>query len=120
MQTQQIVGNYYTMPRNPESSGLEFQSSVYQLRRGAHNLICEVYITEEAERIASLLNAARQQHIIGLTKPEHQGAWVYIESEHSQLWTVGFYAPNGKWQAETDHESADSAARRVHWLNGGE
>jgi len=45
--------------------------------------------------------------------------WVYIKSE-SDLWTVGFYDPEGKWQPDSDHESCQAAARRVHWLNGGE
>ena len=44
--------------------------------------------------------------------------YVYLESEHSQLWTVGFYKPDGKWEPESDHNSADSAAKRVAYLNG--
>lgn len=36
------------------------------------------------------------------------------------LWVVGFYDPQGKWQPESDHESREEAAKRVHWLNGGE
>lgn len=35
--------------------------------------------------------------------------WVFIESEPG-LWTVGFYDPEGKWQAESDH--AKYAERR--------
>lgn len=44
--------------------------------------------------------------------------WVFIKSE-PQLWTVGFYDPNGKWQAESDHNEQEEAAKRVHFLNGG-
>ncbi|MCL1817135.1 MAG: hypothetical protein FWG43_06000 [Clostridiales bacterium] len=47
--------------------------------------------------------------------------YVYIESEHNQwgsLYTVGFYDPKGKWQPESDHETAEEAAKRVHYLNG--
>lgn len=44
--------------------------------------------------------------------------YVYINSE-SNLWTVGFYSPNGKWNPESDHRSQESAAERVHYLNGG-
>jgi len=44
--------------------------------------------------------------------------WLYLRSEE-QLWTVGFYDGNGKWQPETDHGSAEEAARRVIVLNGG-
>lgn len=43
--------------------------------------------------------------------------YVYIRSEPG-LYTVGFYDPAGKWQSESDHESADLAADRVAWLNG--
>lgn len=45
-------------------------------------------------------------------------SWVYIQSE-ARLWTVGFYDPNGTWHPESDHESAEEAASRAHWLNGG-
>ena len=45
--------------------------------------------------------------------------WVYIQSEPG-LWTVGFYKPDGTWVAEKDLPSADEAAARVHYLNGGQ
>ncbi len=44
--------------------------------------------------------------------------YVYIESEHN-LWTVGFYSPDGKWHPESDHSSQGEAAERAHYLNGG-
>lgn len=44
--------------------------------------------------------------------------YCYIQSE-PQLWTVGFYAPNGQWHPQSDHTSEEEAARRVAWLNGG-
>lgn len=44
--------------------------------------------------------------------------WVYIQSEES-LWTVGHYDPSGTFIPESDHSSAQSAAERVHYLNGG-
>jgi hypothetical protein len=43
--------------------------------------------------------------------------YVYIKSEPG-LWTVGFYAPNGTWYPESDHESKEAAADRVAYLNG--
>ena len=43
--------------------------------------------------------------------------YVYIKSEPG-LWTVGFYDPDGKWIPESDHDSTDSASKRVAWLNG--
>lgn len=43
--------------------------------------------------------------------------YVYIRSEPG-LWTVGFYEPEGKWQAESDHVTAERAAERVACLNG--
>lgn len=45
--------------------------------------------------------------------------YVYRKTE-PQLWTVGFYDPDGKWQAESDHEIREEASKRVHYLNGGE
>lgn len=46
--------------------------------------------------------------------------YVYIQSE-SNLWTVGHYEPlTGKFIAESDHQSSERAAERVHYLNGGE
>lgn len=45
--------------------------------------------------------------------------WVYKQSD-SGLWTVGFYAPDGKWHSDSDHHDREEAAGRVHWLNGGD
>jgi len=44
--------------------------------------------------------------------------WVYIRSEPG-LWTVGFYAPDGRFHADSDHNDREEAAERVHYLNGG-
>jgi hypothetical protein len=44
--------------------------------------------------------------------------YVYLRSEN-QLWTVGFYTPEGKWVPESDYDCMADAAERVHWLNGG-
>jgi hypothetical protein len=44
--------------------------------------------------------------------------WVYRRTEPG-LWTVGFYAPDGTWHTDSDHDSAEAAAERVAWLNGG-
>jgi hypothetical protein len=44
--------------------------------------------------------------------------YVYIKSEPN-LWTVGFYKPDGEWVAESDWSSSEEAAERVHYLNGG-
>lgn len=46
------------------------------------------------------------------------GMWVYIRTEPG-VWTVGFYGPDGKWQPDSDQASQESAAARVHYLNGG-
>ena len=34
-------------------------------------------------------------------------------------YTVGYYSPSGKWRRESGHETIESAAARVHYLNGG-
>ncbi len=44
--------------------------------------------------------------------------WVYVRSEPG-LWTVGFYAPDGEWHPDSDHDNREEAAERVHYLNGG-
>ena len=46
-------------------------------------------------------------------------SYVYIQSE-KHLWTAGFYDPQGGWHPESDHETAEFAAQRVHYLNGGD
>lgn len=43
--------------------------------------------------------------------------YVYKQTEPN-LWTVGFYSPNGEWHPESDHGSPEKAAERVHYLNG--
>ncbi len=35
------------------------------------------------------------------------------------LYTVGFYSPDGKWEPESDFSTRDEAAARVAYLNGG-
>jgi len=43
--------------------------------------------------------------------------WVYVRSEPG-LYTVGFYDPDGNWHTDSDHADKESAAARVHYLNG--
>jgi len=45
--------------------------------------------------------------------------YVYIRCKSEMLWTVGFYDPRGEWHPESDWETPEKAAERVHWLNGG-
>ncbi len=44
--------------------------------------------------------------------------YVYIESEPN-LFTVGFYKPDGQWEPDSDHATRSEAAVRVNYLNGG-
>ena len=51
--------------------------------------------------------------------------YVYIKSEQAcrdndyhDLWTVGFYKPDGKFEPESDHGTQETAALRTAWLNG--
>ena len=49
-------------------------------------------------------------------------SYVYIQTEKHEfggLWTVGFYNPEGEFYPESDHNSKEEAAQRVHYLNGG-
>ena len=43
--------------------------------------------------------------------------YVYVRSEKN-LWTVGFYKPDGLWESESNHTEQEKAAERVAWLNG--
>ena len=47
--------------------------------------------------------------------------YVYNKVKNGEftLYVVGYFNPRGKWVAESDHDSAESAAKRVHYLNGG-
>lgn len=44
--------------------------------------------------------------------------YVYKQTE-SDLYTVGFYAPTGKFIPESDWSIREEAIERVHYLNGG-
>ena len=54
---------------------------------------------------------------------EKAGAKIYpqddIRFDHD-LFTVGFYQPDGNFQAESDHSTREKAAARVNYLNGGQ
>jgi hypothetical protein len=43
--------------------------------------------------------------------------YVYIYS--NGVYTVGFFKSNGEWVPESDHDTDEEAAERVHYLNGG-
>ena len=43
--------------------------------------------------------------------------WVYLKSEPN-LYTVGFYDPQGGWEPESDWLTSKDAAKRVRYLNG--
>ena len=46
--------------------------------------------------------------------------WVYLSDiEKDEPYIVGFYKPDGNWHPESDHDTAEQAAARVHYLNGG-
>lgn len=47
--------------------------------------------------------------------------YVYLHTEHSSehdLYTVGFYDPNGKWVPESDWSERKEAGDRASYLNG--
>lgn len=35
------------------------------------------------------------------------------------VYSVGFFSPDGVWNPEGDQETREAAAARVHYLNGG-
>lgn len=46
--------------------------------------------------------------------------YVYIYCKDAGVYTVGFYAPDGTWNPESDWNTSEEAAKRVHYLNGEE
>lgn len=42
-----------------------------------------------------------------------------LDQQRCELFTVGFYKPDGKFEPESDHGKREEAAARVHYLNGG-
>ena len=44
--------------------------------------------------------------------------WVYLKTE-TNLWTVGFYSPDGEWHTDSDWDSSEEAGERCNYLNGG-
>lgn len=53
-------------------------------------------------------------------------SYVYIlsedwreDGERRQLYTVGFYKPDGKFEGDNDFNNKGDAADRVNYLNGG-
>jgi hypothetical protein len=64
---------------------------------------------------------ARELGSTPATKEGGEMMYVYKKSTFpgERLWTVGFYDPSGRWHPESDHDSEQSAAERVHYLNGG-
>lgn len=50
--------------------------------------------------------------------------YIYKQTEFygkdgNDLYTVGFYDPDGKFEPESDWATTKEAAERVHYLNGG-
>ncbi len=45
--------------------------------------------------------------------------YIYREVREG-LWQVGYYDPAGNFHTESDHTVREDAAKRVHYLNGGE
>ncbi len=43
--------------------------------------------------------------------------FIYIKSEPN-LWTTGFYKPDGSWYPESDWPTPGEAAQRTAYLNG--
>jgi len=44
--------------------------------------------------------------------------YVYTKSKTQELWLVGFYRPDGKWEQDSEWNTPEKAAGRVSFLNG--
>ncbi len=40
-------------------------------------------------------------------------------SAELRLWTVGYYDPDGDWEAHSDHHTLKEAEQKCSYLNGG-
>ncbi len=46
--------------------------------------------------------------------------YIYLDlMKDDGCYTVGYYNPDGHFQPESDHDTREDAAKRVHYLNGG-
>ncbi len=45
---------------------------------------------------------------------------MYVYRREGMAYTTGFFRPDGEWMPEYDCKTAEAAARRVAWLNGGD
>ena len=45
--------------------------------------------------------------------------YVYERATGEDFYVVGYYGPQGKWHTESDQNTSEEAAARVHYLNGG-
>ena len=47
---------------------------------------------------------------------------MYVYKKENGNWVVGFYEPNPPytWILDSSYTNSADAARRVHWLNGGD
>jgi len=46
--------------------------------------------------------------------------YVIEQDNPDQIWTVGFYAPDGSWKPHEDFADVCEAERKCNYLNGGE
>lgn len=66
----------------------------------------------------SMLSTTTSTPSAGNAPPAAAHVWLYWRAE-PRCWAVGYFDPAGQWRPESDHPNAEDAARRVHWLNGG-
>lgn len=49
---------------------------------------------------------------------EHTQEFIFRETETGDLWTVGYYHPEGEWEPVSDHITQKAAEDEVSRLNG--
>ena len=78
----------------------------------------EAAARKKCRRLDVTLSHVIRQYLEKWARETDSAMYVYIQSEPG-LFTVGFYAPDGRWHTDDDFVDRDEARRRVHYLNGG-
>lgn len=48
-----------------------------------------------------------------------EGTFMWVYRQEGQKFVVGYYAPDGTWNADSEYSSREEAAARVRYLMGG-
>lgn len=107
-----------------ECEGLEYRGVILTSENQEESWLLERLWDQNGRAVClSRINLLKRELTVAPTPASNKEAnwimsWVYKKSE-ANLWTVGFYEPDGTWVPESDHDDAEKAASRCNYLNGG-